>query len=205
MIPLQDYYPLEDFYPLVLPFAPECPLPFVDFHLVMTAREICERTHTWRTVDKFISSGEKREEVAIMPNSAIHMFEFVTFNDAELCALSYETAYKLPAIGYPVGYTQDGMNRFSLVPPAVGEIKVSAILKPSVNADALPDFLLDIYAQEIADGTTARILMLPGQTWSNPSMGTLHRANFNSAMDRNFMAGMRGQQLATVRTKSDFF
>lgn len=197
--------PLEAFYPLVLPFAPECPLPFVDFHLVMTAREICERTHTWRTVDSFTSSGGESENAAILPNSAVHSFEFVLFEGTELCALQHRVAHDFSGSGTPIGYTQDNVNRLSLVPPAIGNVQVSVILKPSVDADSLPDFLLDTYAQEMADGTIARVLMLPGQTWSNPNTGLLHRANFNSAMDRNFMAGMRGQQLATVRTKSDYF
>lgn len=197
--------PLEAFHPFVLPFAPACPIPFVDFQLALTAREICERTNAWRVVDTFTASGGEYEEVAIPPNSSVHEFEFVRFDGHRLDPLQFREAVGGIDTGGPIGYTQEGANSIALVPPSVGEVQISVILKPAVGADYLPDFLLDQYAQEMADGTLARVLALPGQTWSDPQLGLLHRSSFNSAMDREFATGVRGQQRAPVRTRSSYF
>jgi len=196
--------PLEEFHPFILPFVPDCPIPFLDFQLALAARELCERTNAWRTVDSFTSSGGAGESFAIPPNSSVHEIEFVHFDGYPLSPLQFREASQYLETGSPVGYTQIEANTISLIPAGVGSVVVSAVLKPVSGADSFPDFLLDQYPQEMTDGTLAKILMIPGQPWSDPQRGLMHRASFNAAVDKAFTAGVRGQQRAPVRTRSSF-
>ena len=54
--------------------------------------------------------------------------------------------------------------------PAGSEIRLRVVLEPTRDATALPDHVLDLYGETIANGTIASLMLLPGQPFSNPQM-----------------------------------
>lgn len=70
---------------------------------------------------------------------------------------------------------------------------------------AVPDFILEQHGYAIGHGAAARIMLIPGQTWTDPQGAAIHRAVFQQAMDETFAISITGQQRAPVRTRPSFF
>lgn len=195
---------LSDFFPMVLSSAPACPDPTAEQWIRQAAIEFCTRTRVWRETDEFEADGHPIEVVAVPANAALHEIEAAWFNGHELEAARYKTVGTLSG-GTPRYLTQIGPDRFNLTPPEAGTFRVNMFLKPSREADELPDFLLEHYEQTIADGALARILSLPEQGWTNPQLAAAHRQSFDADVNRLSASNIRGQQRAPVRSRSQFF
>lgn len=196
---------LEAFFPFVLPFAPACPDPLAEQCLRIAATEFCQRTRLWRAVDRFATDGQPIDVVVVPAGASLFEIERAWFNDTILEPARFADVWRPSDTGQPRWITQVVPGTLHLVPPGAGEFRISMILVPDIAADELPDFLFTGFAREIAAGAIAQILMLPGQTWTSPELAAIKRAEFSSAMDRNFAANLKGQQRAAVRTRPGLF
>lgn len=79
------------------------------------------------------------------------------------------------------------------------------LLKPSEEAEELPDFLIDLYARVLADGALAEILSIPGQLFTSVDLAVYHAGRFERELDRLASQHVRGQQRAPVRITPQFF
>lgn len=189
--------------PFIAPLVSACPDPTMDHHVVMAAREFCERTRVWRVVDAFEAAGTETEALAVPSNATLFEIEDVWLDGRHLERDRF-SSQQLGGSGMPDAFTQARPNTLMLVPPGIGSLRVSMFVKPAIGADTLPDFLIDQHAQAIADGALARLFMIPGQSWTNPQFGSVHRAAFDVALNRNFSFGARGQHRASVRSRYRF-
>jgi len=180
------------------------------------AIDFCRRTRSWRDVQEITIAGNASEIIAAPTNAAIHEIEEAYFRStttqkwARLRRVSYDeldqslideapTDRSVPNV-----ISQANFNTVILAPRAEGTLRIITFLKPSPAADQLPDYLVDNFAVELADGALSHILMLPGQPYTNPNLGALKAGLFNQACDANFAMNIRGQQRAPARTKASF-
>ena len=211
---------LQDFYRYVLPFALSVPDPVIDQYLILAATEFCERTRSWRDIQEFDIAGDEEEIVTVPAQASIFEIEsawFLTAGSTQwntpLAAVPIASIDPtiLPGSGLgvisdkPKVISQVGDGSVIVAPASAGTLRVSTFLKPSTSATALPDFLFDSFAQAIADGALALILMIPGQPYTNPELATVKGAAFNAVCDRHFGRNIRGQQRAPARSRSSFF
>lgn len=192
---------LDALHPFIAPHVRACPDPVIDHCIRQAAREFCQRTRVWRVTDTFPVTGGAEEIISVPAGAALVEIEDAWFNDIQLSPGRFALG---AAEGEPAMFTQVLPNTLMVRPPGAGMLRLSLFVMPSLDAGQLPDFLVSIYAQPIASGALYRLLMIPGENWSNPPLGMAHRAEFDRAMDRNFAAHMKGQQRAPVRTKYRF-
>lgn len=195
---------LRHFLRFVLPYAPACPDPMAEQHILSAAREFCEATRCWRETDTIPIHGHAIEVVCVPPYAALHEIEDAKFDGRPLERVAFKDSLH-GAEGLPEQIMQTSMNTISIAPAACGQLTISLFLKPALDTDILPDFLYEQWAEQIGYGAVARILDLPDMPFSNPSAALTYRVLFERAKDSNFNASRRGQQRAPVRTRSRFF
>lgn len=203
---------LDEFLPNIRPFAPGVPDLVAYEYIRQAAIEFCEKTRLWRYDDVFTLSAENPEAVIAPSGAVIHEIERIDFNDQQLTkATPAQLDEWLPLWragtldGNPQYFTQTEPNTVALVPLGDGELKVWVWLKPAQDAEEVPDFMVDQYRQIIADGALTRILMIPGQSFTNAEMAMAFSAAFQEKLGKLFTKGITGQQRARPRAKGSFF
>ncbi|MGX0136349.1 phage adaptor protein [Cupriavidus metallidurans] len=204
---------LEAFLPKVLPLCPGCPEPVAFEHIRNAAIEFCEETKLWRFDDAF-ELGDEPNLVCAPQGSVIHQLERVDFNGRKLDPASigwlddYSPDWRSDTnmlTGEPKYFTQIEPDTIRVVPYKAGTVKVWLRLKPSEEADQLPDFIASQHRNLIGWGAVAGILMLPNQTFTDPNRATYYQAKFDQALGRKSKLQSTGQQRAPIRTKAQFF
>lgn len=103
-----------------------------------------------------------------------------------------------------------------VVPFEPGTLRVTCFLTPgnglSISGetaqngyDMVPSFLLQRHGEAIASGALARLLMEPGEPYTDPAMASVHAQRFQAEIDENFDTATRGSQARPpVRTRARF-
>lgn len=210
---------IEAFSPLVLPHIQAAPRPLVEQSLRQAAIEFCERTRAWRHIVTVAMTEQKATAVA--PDySAIHVMESATMDGKLLIPVGYTEV--LPdelsgaeSLGSPKYITQSTPNEVQVYPFTPGTLRLSVILKPRLGhlfgtdpSDPLhdaynivPDFLLTQHGETIAYGALARLFIIPGEVWTDPSRAEFYRRMFESRTVSSETVSITGQQRARIRTK----
>lgn len=196
----------EDFFPHVMPYAPAAPQPVVIHHLREAAITFCTRTKCWREEDAFPVDGQDTV-LCVPPHAALVKIERAWFDGCELAPVPYSSVAPNEESGLPEGITTPAFDRVQLIPHGSysGQLKINMILKPSQEAELLPDVLYDHFARKIAVGALSTMLILPNQPYSNPGLAAIFAQEFQDAMDCLFASNISGQQRAPLRARSRFF
>lgn len=204
---------LEDFLPKVLPFAPGCPEPTALEHIRNAIIEFCEETRLWRFDDTF-EIGDDPNIVCTPQGAVIHEIERCDFNGSRLHPRSidwlddhhpdWRSDTKF-LTGSPSYFTQTHPDTIQVVPYSKGRVKVWLRLKPSEDAEQVPDFIASQHRNMIGWGALVGIMMLPGQPFSDPNRAAYYQARFDQSLGRSSRLQSRGQQRAPIRTKAQFF
>lgn len=191
--------------PRITPYAPSVPEPLAIQHLRDAAIVFCERTRCWRDTDTIQTTGSDIEIMAVPPYAALYEIEWARFDDQLLEPKAPTGDMLFHNEGVPRYITQVNPNTITLEPHGIGALSISSYLKPSMNADVIPDFLYTEFGRDIADGALSTLLLIPNQPYSNPQQAMYHSGRFQAALDKNFAYNLRGQQRAAKRTKSSYF
>lgn len=203
---------IEIFLPNIMPFAPGCAIPAAYQWIRQAAIEFCERTRLWRYADEFDVTDDAAEALIAPYGAVVHEIEACSFDGQPLEPKttawldSRENGWRDGLLtGIPHYVTQIEPDTLRLVPAMAGKVSLALRLKPTFDADELPDFLADHYRQTIADGALGRILLLPDQSFTNVDMGSAFGAAFQSKLDSLSSKGSTGQQRAPLRTRASTF
>lgn len=203
---------LDEFLPNIRPYAPGVPDLVAYEWIRQAATEFCERTRLWRYEDSFAITGTNPEIIVAPTGAVIHEIERIDFDGEKVAkATPAQLDEWLPdwragtLDGTPQWFTQVEPNTISLAPVQAGTLKVWLWLKPAPDAEELPDFISDQYRQIIADGALSRILLIPGQSFTNEALSSVFSGAFQSKLSALFTKGITGQQRARPRSKANFF
>lgn len=198
---------LDVFYPSIMPSAPGCPQPSADQALITAAQMFCERTRLWRGDDRFELAGEDCDVLCAPDCAIVYEIEHAEVEGRRLEPIAWADLNR----DYPHWRDHDGMarwitqaapNTIKVLPyRATGTLRLSTILRPTDDADQLPDFLANQYRRFLADGALGEILMLPGQSFTNPEMAQFYMARFQNRLDSLSSRSSGGQQRAPLRTR----
>lgn len=207
---------LDSFLPEVRPWAPGVPDQTAYKAIRNAAIQFCERTRLWKweTTIAVLASEPATRPMPMPAGSAVIDIETAKFDHIEIVPKvrrdlddifpGWRTGYLGP--GQPKYITQTEQNTITLVPAQMqdGSLYLCVNLKPSQTANELPAFLND-YAECIGWGALGRVLTVPGQSYTNPEMGTYYMGLFNAELDTLANKGTTGQQAAQKRSKARFF
>lgn len=203
---------LDTLLPRVMEWASACPEPTVLRHLRDKAIEFCQRTRIWRESDSFtLGADDGCEVVALEPNTALFEISHARFEDTDLEPRTidwldqYEPGWRERS-GQPRWITQSSPDtlRIAPIPSEAGTLTLQLILEPSIDADQLPDVLVDKYGHVIAAGALASILALP-TAFTNLNLAAVHAASYADALAHFAARVPLGQQRAKRRTKGGGF
>lgn len=203
---------LDEFAANVKLYAPGCPDPTMYFALRQSAIEFCERTRMWRYEDEFAVAAEDCEAITAPSGSEIHEIEAVFFNGNKLTAATtswldeHMRGWRAGLVsGYPKYVTQSRPDTISIVPRMAGTLALHVFLKPSQDAEELPDWMADKYRAVISHGALGHILLIPNQSFTNPELGGVFGSSFQAKIDKLSAKGLTGQQRAPARTRATYF
>lgn len=200
--------------PRVLSYAPACPEPFAIGEIRDAAIEFCKRTRTWKDTDRFDVTAAGCREILSPPQSQIFEIESARMNGTKLTPVTLRKLDLLfarwreeddTAEGIPSWIAQLSPNSVTLSPRGPGTVDLTLILMPTQDTDKLPDFLVDMYQQEIADGAIGSVLMMPEKDFANPQLGAFFSKKFEETLDRLAPRGTKGQQRAPLRSRGQYF
>lgn len=230
---MANLVPITSFFPLVLTFAPAVPEPVAEQMIRLAAVEFCERTRCWRHMVTRRVIGMEEECAApqairiFPPYATIFEFEFAYFNGQKLDPMQFsdidiQSPDEEQITGHPRNITQTEPGQVMLLPrpDASGSLNLSLFLKPLSMDDwegspydsgedddlnVLPDFLMTQHGEAIQFGALARILAIPGQSYTDLARAEFYRLSFAAKLDSGFQMNLRGQHRAPPRSKPQTF
>lgn len=180
----------DAFFPYVLPYAAGCPDATVEHHARLAAIEFCRHTNVWQAdLDGLAGDGTATLFTLPLPAGA----EMAKLLGVSISAAGYgpvDATLRAAGAGAQmvrddttetIAYTDDLRTLTVWPAQAAGKtITARVSLKPSIDAESIPDALFSHYAQDIAAGAIASILMIPKQEWTDTTAAGIKQAEFNA-------------------------
>lgn len=215
---------LKDFYPWVLPFAHGIPDPTADQYIRDACIEFAESTGILITTD----TQDAVEDQAAYSLSPPAQSELVTvlgvyYGPSQLASVASDNVNHgaamraaldmsvEPTKGIPLGYYQTSPSDTDIylwpVPSetVAANVAIRACWKPLRNATIVDDKLFQDYAPDIANGALSKLLLIPGQPFSNPQLATERRIMFRSAIQNARSSGRKGNVRSSLRVSPRSF
>ena len=212
---LPPYLPLADldrWLPFVLPAAPGCPTDTARHHIRQAAIEFLERTHAWVQELPAVASVTGADEYALtLPAgaAAVKLFAFSAAGvdgrviDAAAGRSKNAAWHRGEMAAWMVGRATVGITP---APTAAAiELVFVVSLKPTQAAIEVPEEVFEHYAEYIGGGALARVLKLPGQTWTDAREANALFIAFEAAIDRVQWQVQKNFGRTTQRTVSVWF
>lgn len=196
---------LSDLYPLIVPHVPGAPDPLIRAHCALAARQLCSDLRCWSEwLEPVLAQGPGTEYDMDAPMGAnIILVERVTIDGKDDRLASWRTYKNDPALAAgdlltPVSHVAF---RVGSSVPLGAEIRLRVVLEPTREATALPDQVLDLYGEAIANGAIGSLMLLPGQPFSNPQAAGVYGGAFAAAVAGAHAREWRSRTNVTPRTR----
>jgi hypothetical protein len=182
----------DKFYPYVQPYVPGCPEVVIKAHIQEAAAEFCAKSEVWRfNIEPSYTSKNTADYEVDVPNRAIlENIIYLKLDGATITPVA-ERYYApttnangtLPT-GTPARYSllEDTSIRFYPTPATKHTFTGVAVIKPSLSATGVEDFIFESHGRSIATGAIARIAGIPNKEWSNPEVAISSQIKFERAM-----------------------
>jgi hypothetical protein len=180
------------FYPYLIPLVPHVAEPVAQQAIRDTCVEFCKGSLVWRSAIDPISSykGEPTYELDVPTGAVLTDIIDLYYDGRHLSPKSVsEIAARfsrdwMQFDGTPSMFTMLNPNEVTLVlkPDLSVSEAITGLLAyaPSRKSTQIIDYVYEKYAEEIARGAAARLMMIPNQQWSEPKMGLGYRKQFVS-------------------------
>jgi hypothetical protein len=192
------------FYDFVLPELNGVPTDLVDIYLRRAAIEFCEETSVYVADHDPISlikgiaeydleTPETETDIvsvkkAWVGNAPIDYLSQDTLNQR----MSYWPADEATQ---PTAFTQQTQTSIIVYPKPTESfrngLKMKVVLRPSLNATQIADWVATKYIQEITDGAKAMLMAMENKPWSSPSGEAKYRAQFEAGKTRATIEALR--------------
>lgn len=217
---------VADFLPFVLPFVPGCSNPQAKQAIVSACIEFCEQSMIAQNIQtETVVSGTMDYDVEVPAQMSLVRVMQVFYKGARLKPRSREMVVNPMALraesiddvtiqtGTPFEWfiraPEDEVVTVYPRPDALaastGGLTIVSALQPAVGATSVPDVLFDNYAEDIGFGAVARLVAVPGQSFSAPAAEAGFRKKFLDALSGATSVGRQGRVSAGSRVRRAFF
>ena len=194
-----------ELYPRIMPRTPGAPEPLVRRECALAAQALCDLTHCWIEWLEPVQAMAGMDTYDIeVPQSARAVLVTGATVDGRDCALASWRAYTTDpadATGRAVIPTSHLEFQIGAQVAPGSIIKLRAVLTPTEEANGVPDKVMALYGQAIADGAIASLMMMPGQPFSDLQTAGLHMARFTAVVDRAHTREWRSRTNLTPRLR----
>jgi hypothetical protein len=150
-----------NFYPYIQPYVPGCPEVVIETHLQEAAAEFCARSEIWRfdVESDFTSKGESDYDIDVPVGSVMENILAFYIEGTALKSVSdrhYDLSSTTPT-SRPSLYSiyQDTKVRLYPTPDKQYPFEGVAVLKPSLSATGVEDFIFETHGRCISYGAIA--------------------------------------------------
>jgi len=198
----------DKFYPYIQPYLPGCPEVVIEAHLKEAAADFFARSEIWRfDIDPdFTSASTKDYELDTPTNAVLENIYELLLGDQCLTRISdrHVNISRFTTNGKPVYYAvyQDTSVRFYPTPDKKYTFRGVGVLKPSLSATGVEDWIYETNGRCISYGAISRLAEVPGKEWSNPELASYYRSKFDMDAD---MAKSRDYRRVNLRVGSRSF
>lgn len=204
--------PISTFRKHIAVAAKGCPNALLDRGVVFAARDFCGITHAWRADAESLRArdGVATYDLDTPSCAEIVTANYVTYDGREIFPLTESdlsassTTWRTDE-GGPIGYYLDideKTIRVYRIPDETGlRIGYRLILKPSADADELPDFLLSQHLEAMIDGALSHVLQDADGPWYKPEKANEHAAKFEARKANARDRVMRNYTTMSLRVK----
>jgi hypothetical protein len=197
---------LADFMPYVLPLVPGCPQPLAELTLRGVAQDFC----TYAPV-----AQQELDPVDLIAGQAQYDLDLVFgVNVTVILEARYE-GQRMQVLrntddvrdGWeaPLALRQAADNTFTVYPTPTqdypGALVLRVATRPAASTSTLDPVLLDDYGYEIGCGTAARLMLMPGQLFSNPQLAPTYQAIYIAARTNARIRAEAGFGLSSNRVR----
>ena len=179
----------ENFFPYVQPHVPGCPEIVIQTHLQEAAAEYISRSELWRfDIESDFTSKSTAEYEIDVPTGAVLENILALFVDGSPVQRVTDRHYHVSNTSErsaPCRYSlfQDNQIKFYPTPDAKYTFEGVGVLKPSLSATGVEDFIFETHGRSIACGAIWRLTIIPGKEWSNPELAMYYKTEFYKHMD----------------------
>lgn len=192
----------------------------IDVHVLLTARDLCERTGVWqKTLDAIDVSSGKHEYplafTAVAYGADVVEVTSALLDGAVLTPVSIEILnarepeWRGQRAENPTRFFVTPDRTLCLVnPPAKDHPKglvIHAFLRPSSRATSVPEFLYNEYYHVIADGAAARLLRMSGNRKETIPMADYFDEHYKLGVARAKLKASQGLTRAPLKGHNYFF
>lgn len=195
----------SELFPRIMPRTPGAPEPLVRRECALAAQALCSAVHCWIEwlEPTTVVAGVSLYDIDVPSSSQVVLITGATV-DGRDCALESWRAYTSD----PTDATGRAVIPSSHVEFQIGSpvapgavVKLRAVLAPTEDATGVPDKVMALYGQAIADGAIAQLMMMPGQPFTDLTTAGLHAARFAATMDRAHTREWRSLTNRTPRVR----
>jgi hypothetical protein len=178
-----------NFLPYVQPYLPGCPEIVITSHLQEAAADFLARSEIWRynIEEDFTSKSTSDYDIDVPQNTVIENILSLYVDGCRLSSVT-DRHYDRPstaAQARPLRYSiyQDTQVRFYPTPDKKYTFEGLCVLKPSLTATGVEDWIFETYGRCISYGAIAYLAQVPGKEWSNPELAGYYQTKFNKDAD----------------------
>lgn len=177
------------FLPYVQPHVPGCPQVVIDTHLQEAAAEFIGRSELWRfDIESDFTSKNTSDYEIDVPSGAVLENVLSLFVDGSAAKRVTDRHYQSSNTtenSAPSSFSiyQDNQIRFFPTPDRKYTFEGVGVLKPSLSATGVEDFIFETHGRSIACGAIWRLTIIPGKEWSNPEVAMYYKTEFYKHMD----------------------
>lgn len=183
---------MADIVDLMEYIAPEvmgCPDPLIDREVLFTARKLCDHSKIWEETDETLPVVATLNSITFnvsVTNTEIISIEYVMYDGIPLTPITEAELnarvqnWREDTASQPTHYIpkiKDKTARLYPVPSSTDAdaLTYKIVLRPSMEATELPDFLTQDYLQVLIDGALSRLFNMKKQEWYDPAEAARRR------------------------------
>ena len=183
---------VSDLIPFVAPEVPGCPDALIKQNLVLCAIEFCTETLAWQEIQDslIVIDGQSELDVEVPTGARIVVVKDIWGASRRLRPVTMDQLFEvLPnwqeaAGSEPTYYNASSdWQTIKVYPIPMGanraRLRMRASYAPTLAATTLPDEVTTKYLDGITGGAKARLMAMPGKTWSNVQSAGIYRQQFN--------------------------
>lgn len=185
---------LDAFFPYVLPEVVGCPDPTLRAAINAAAAEFCRESLAWTVFSDPITliDGVADYDLDVPIGAYVHTVRDVWLGNRRLTPKTmigmqdtmpqWVTNTASEPVYYNAAVDRGQIHVFPTPSNTAGALVLRMAYAPTLSATTLPDFLGQRYLDVVANGAKARLMLIPGQTWSNPELAVFYQTKFTDGI-----------------------
>jgi len=177
------------FFPYLQPYLPGCPEVVMTDHLREAAARFCARSEVWRfDIESDLTYANEADYDLDVPSlSVVENILKLYLDGSPLPRVTDRHYFLSPNVSTsrPTAFAiyRDTQLRFYPTPDASYAFQGTGVLKPSLTATGVEDFIYETHGRCIAYGALGQILLIPQKEWTDLAAGSAYVAMFYKEAD----------------------